>query len=95
VIPDLESLPYEANTFDAVLSSLSIHWVNDLPSLLAQINNILKPDSPFIAAMFGGDTLFELRSSLQLANMERRGGVIPHISPLADVRDIGGLLTKA
>ncbi|KUL90607.1 hypothetical protein ZTR_00157 [Talaromyces verruculosus] len=95
VIPDLESLPYEANTFDAVLSSLSIHWINDLPSLLAQINNILKPDSPFIAAMFGGDTLFELRSSLQLANMERRGGVIPHISPLADVRDVGGLLTKA
>lgn len=45
--------------------------------------------------MFGGDTLFELRSSLQLANMERRGGVIPHISPLADVRDVGGLLTKA
>lgn len=95
VIPDLESLPYEANTFDAVLSSLSIHWINDLPSLLTQINNILKPDSPFIAAMFGGDTLFELRSSLQLANMERRGGVIPHISPLADVRDVGGLLTKA
>lgn len=95
VIPDLESLPYEPNTFDAVLSSLSIHWINDLPSLLTQINSILKPDSPFIAAMFGGDTLFELRSSLQLANMERRGGVIPHISPLADVRDVGGLLTKA
>jgi NADH dehydrogenase [ubiquinone] 1 alpha subcomplex assembly factor 5 len=95
VIPDLETLPYKPNTFDAVLSSLSIHWINDLPSLLAQINGILKPDSPFIAAMFGGDTLFELRSSLQLANMERRGGVIPHISPLADVRDVGGLLTKA
>ncbi|KAK5709168.1 hypothetical protein LTS12_028118, partial [Elasticomyces elasticus] len=36
VIPDLESLPYEPNSFDAVLSSLSIHWINDLPSLLAQ-----------------------------------------------------------
>jgi NADH dehydrogenase [ubiquinone] 1 alpha subcomplex assembly factor 5 len=95
VIRDLEYLPYEPNTFDLVLSSLSIHWINDLPSLLAQVNSILKPDSPFIAAMFGGDTLFELRSSLQLANMERRGGVIPHISPLADVKDIGGLLTKA
>ncbi|KAI9369096.1 S-adenosyl-L-methionine-dependent methyltransferase [Aspergillus egyptiacus] len=95
VIPDLESLPYEPNTFDAVLSSLSIHWVNDLPSLLAQVNSILKPDCPFIAAMFGGDTLFELRTSLQLADLERRGGVSPHVSPLADVRDVGGLLTKA
>ncbi|KAI9929100.1 hypothetical protein ASPWEDRAFT_102984 [Aspergillus wentii DTO 134E9] len=95
VIPNLESLPYEPNSFDAVLSSLSIHWINDLPSLLAQVNDILKPDCPFIAAMFGGDTLFELRTSLQLADLERRGGVSPHVSPLADVRDVGGLLNKA
>lgn len=95
VIPDLESLPYQPNTFDAVLSSLSIHWVNDLPALLNQINTILKPDSPFIAAMFGGDTLYELRGSLQLADMERRGGVSPHVSPLADVKDVGSLLNRA
>ncbi|KAE8150133.1 S-adenosyl-L-methionine-dependent methyltransferase [Aspergillus avenaceus] len=95
VVPDLETLPYEPNSFDAVLSSLSIHWINDLPSLLAQVNSILKPDCPFIAAMFGGDTLFELRTSLQLADLERRGGVSPHVSPLADVRDVGGLLNKA
>ena len=95
VLFDEERLPFQAETFDAVLSSLSMHWINDLPFLLKQINNILKPDSPFIAAMFGGDTLFELRTSLQLANMERRGGVSPHISPLADVKDVGGLLQQA
>ncbi|KAK5951749.1 hypothetical protein OHC33_007041 [Knufia fluminis] len=95
VLPSLETLPYELNTFDAVISSMALHWVNDLPSLLASINSVLKPDAPFIAAMFGGDTLYELRASLQLADLERRGGVAPHISPLADVRDIGGLLGKA
>ena len=45
--------------------------------------------------MLGGDSLFELRTSLQLADLDRRGGVSTHVSPLADVRDIGGLLTKA
>lgn len=95
VVQSLETLPYEANTFDAVISSLSLHWVNDLPSALASVNNVLKPDAPFIAAMFGGDTLYELRASLQLADLERRGGVSPHISPLADVRDIGNLLGRA
>ncbi|KAE8443933.1 hypothetical protein EG329_001243 [Mollisiaceae sp. DMI_Dod_QoI] len=95
VLDDEERLPFEANTFDAVLSSLSMHWINDLPSLLAQINNVLKPDAPFLGAMFGGDTLYELRTSLQLADLERRGGVSPHVSPLADVRDMGGLLQKA
>ena len=94
-ILDEENPPYEPESFDAVLSSLSMHWVNDLPSCLTRINKILKPDAPFIGVMFGGDTLFELRTSLQLAELERRGGLAPHVSPLADVRDIGGLLTRA
>jgi len=94
-LTNLEALPYKSNTFDAVLSSLSLHWVNDLVSVLSSVNNILKPDAPFIAAMFGGDSLFELRTSLQLADIERLGGVSPHISPMVDVRDIGGLLTRA
>ena len=88
-------LPFPPSTFDAVLSSLTLHWINDLPTLLSQINQILKPDSPFLGAMLGGDSLYELRSSLQLADLERRGGVTPHISPLADVRDVGNLLTRA
>ena len=96
VVADEElHLPFEADSFDAVLSSLSLHWINDLPSLLGQVNRVLKPDAPFVAAMLGGDTLFELRTSLQLAEMDRRGGVSSHMSPLADVKDIGGLLQKA
>ncbi|KAI1427487.1 S-adenosyl-L-methionine-dependent methyltransferase [Xylaria sp. FL1777] len=95
VLTDEETLPYDTDSFDLVLSSLSMHWINDLPGVLAQLNNILKPDCAFIGAMFGGDTLYELRTSLQLAEQERRGGISPHISPLADVRDVGGLLQKA
>ncbi|KAI1811013.1 S-adenosyl-L-methionine-dependent methyltransferase, partial [Poronia punctata] len=95
VLADEETLPYDANTFDLVLSNLSMHWINDLPGVLGQINNILKPDCAFIGAMLGGDTLFELRTSLQLAEQERRGGISPHVSPLADTRDVGGLLQRA
>lgn len=95
VLQDEENIPYGSESFDAVLSSLSMHWINDLPSVLRQVNNILKPDAPLIAAMFGGDSLFELRTSLQLADLERWGGVTTHTSPLADVRDIGGLLQSA
>ncbi|KAK3174217.1 hypothetical protein OEA41_001461 [Lepraria neglecta] len=96
ILPPADTpLPFEPQSFNAILSSLSLHWVNDLPSLLSQINKILKPDSPFIAAMLGGDSLFELRTSLQLADLDRQGGVSTHVSPLADIRDIGGLLTKA
>ncbi|ROT43431.1 S-adenosyl-L-methionine-dependent methyltransferase [Sodiomyces alkalinus F11] len=95
VLQDEEQLPYAPATFDLVMSSLSLHWINDLPSVLAQINNILKPDAPFLGAMLGGDTLYELRTSLQLADQERKGGISPHVSPLADVRDVGGLMQRA
>lgn len=88
-------LPFPPQSFSACLSSLSLHWVNDLPAILANINTVLKPDSPFLAAMLGGDSLFELRTSLQLADLDRRGGVSTHVSPLADVRDVGSLLTRA
>lgn len=45
--------------------------------------------------MFGGDTLFELRCSLQLAELEREGGFSPHVSPFTAVNDLGHLLGRA
>lgn len=95
VLQNPEYLPFEPETFDLVLSSQSLHWINDLPSVLTQINQCLKPDAPFIGAMSGGDTLFELRGSLQLAESDRLGGIGTHVSPLADVRDVGNLLNRA
>ncbi|KAF8251823.1 S-adenosyl-L-methionine-dependent methyltransferase [Wilcoxina mikolae CBS 423.85] len=95
VVLDEEALPFEDNSFDAVVSSGSMHWINDLPQALREVNRVLKPDAPLVAAMFGGDTLYELRTSLQLAEQERHGGVSPRVSPLADTRDVGGLLDKA
>lgn len=55
----------------------------------------LRPDAPLIAAMPGGDSLYELRGALQLAESERRGGVSPRVSPLIDVRDVAALLQRA
>ncbi|KAG5184319.1 S-adenosyl-L-methionine-dependent methyltransferase [Tribonema minus] len=91
---DLES-HFDASTFDLVLSNLSLHWVNDLPSTLRQIRSILKPDGVFIGAMLGGETLTELRSCLLLAEQEREGGMSPHTSPSAHVSDCGNLLAAA
>lgn len=82
-VVDEELLPFEENSLDAVVSSLSLNWVNDLPGALIQIKNSLKPDGVFIGAMFGGDTLFELRTSLQLAEVERESGISPRVSPMA------------
>lgn len=95
VVADEEFLPFPENTFDLVVSSLSLHWVNDLPGTFRQIFHCLKEDGVFIGAMFGGETLYQLRASLQLAETEREGGFAAHISPFAEVRDLGNLLTRS
>ena len=81
-VQTLESLPLDPASVGCVISNLALHWINDLPGILIQVNRSLVPDGLFLAAMLGGDTLYELRGSMQLAEQERRGGVSPHISPM-------------
>ncbi|XP_046383435.1 arginine-hydroxylase NDUFAF5, mitochondrial [Ischnura elegans] len=95
VVMDEECPTFEENSYDLVMSNLSLHWVNDLPGTFDRIKSCLVNDGVFMASVFGGETLYELRSSLQLADLERKGGVAPHISPFVDVRDLGGLLNRA
>lgn len=92
---DEEQFSWEEDSLDLVISSLSLHWVNNLPGCLRNINKSLKNDGVFLAAMFGGETLYELRSSLQLAESERDGGISAHVSPFAEIRDVGTLLNRA
>jgi SAM-dependent methyltransferase len=80
---------------DLLTSVLTLHAVNDLPGVLLQARRALKPDGLFLAALFGGDTLNELRQSLAAAEIETIGGVSPRVAPFADVRDLGGLLQRA
>lgn len=61
MVVDEEKLPFEVNTVDLVVSNLTLHWVNDLPGTFFQILCSLKNDGVFIASVFGGDTLYELR----------------------------------
>lgn len=92
---DEEFLPFKNQSIDLMISNLSLHWVNDLPGALAQIRRALKPDGLFLAAMLGGQTLFELRDALSTAEIELEGGLSPRLSPFAEVRDAGNLLGRA
>ncbi len=91
---DEEALPFPEQSFDLVVSSLSLHWVNDLPGALIQIRRVLKPDGLFIATVLGGRTLTELRQSLLAAEDEIRGGAANRVSPMMDVIDGAGLLQR-
>ncbi len=94
-IADEEFLPLKPGSLDMVCSALSLHSVNDLPGALAQIRRALRPDGLFIAAMFGGESLYELRESLMHAEISLKGGVSPRVFPFADKPQMGDLLQRA
>lgn len=44
---DEEFLPFQNSKFDLVISNLSLHWVNDLPGVFAQVRLwLLVPSLP-------------------------------------------------
>lgn len=92
---DEEYLPFRDAGFDLILSCASLHFVNDLPGALIQIQRALKPDGVFLAALFGGATLTELRQAWLAAETSLEGGAGPRVAPFADLSDAAGLLQRA
>lgn len=95
LLVDDEAVPFAASRVDLFISLLSLHHVNDLPGVLVQLRRALRPDGLLLAAMFGGETLIELRETLTQAEIDVSGGLSPRVSPFVDVRDAGGLLQRA
>ncbi|MBS7706432.1 methyltransferase domain-containing protein [Chelatococcus asaccharovorans] len=95
LVADEEALPFAEGRFDLAVSLLALQGVNDLPGALVQIRRGLKADGLFLAALFGGSTLTELRQILAEAESEIEGGVSPRVAPFIDIRDMGALLQRA
>ncbi|MGB0505261.1 MAG: SAM-dependent methyltransferase [Pikeienuella sp.] len=80
---------------DLIINALTMHRVNDPVGVLSQMRLALKPDGLALAAMFGGRTLHELRTSFAEAEAEVEGGMSPRVAPMGEIRDLGALLQRA
>ena len=95
LVADEERLPFAPGSLDLVISTLALHWTNDVVGALIQIRRALKPDGLFIGSLLGGATLTELRQSLLAAEAELTGGAGPRVSPFADPYDAAGLMQRS
>jgi SAM-dependent methyltransferase len=95
LVADEELLPLAAESFDLIVAPLTLHAVNDLPGALIQMRRALRPDGLLIAAMLAGETLAPLRDAFARAEIETVDGLSPRVAPMADLRDLGGLLQRA
>lgn len=94
-VADDDALSLLPETQDLVIHALGLHWANDPVGQLVQCRRALRPDGLFLGLMFGGQTLHELRASLAQAEAEVTGGLSPRVLPMAEIRDLGGLLQRA
>lgn len=95
LVAEEDRLPLADGCADLVMSCLSLHWIDDLPGLFADVLRVLKPGGLFLAVMPGEETLRELRDSLARAELAVEGGISPRVLPMLTVKDSGALLQRA
>ncbi|CUH64933.1 biotin biosynthesis protein BioC [Thalassovita gelatinovora] len=95
IVPDEDVLTLGEQAHDLVIHAMSLQWANDPVGQIIQCRRALKPDGFFLAALLAGQTLFQLRAALAEAEVEKTGGLSPRILPMAEIRDLGGLLQRA
>ncbi len=80
---------------DLIISLLDLQSENDLPGMMLKMAEKLSPDGLFIAAMFGGETLTELRQSLYKTDEQLLGGLTARVYPMVTHSQAAPLLVRA
>lgn len=60
---DFENLPFKNNSFDILLSSFSLQWLNDFEKTFAHFSQILKPNGILAFALPTFESLNEIRTA--------------------------------
>ena len=94
-VPDADRLDLSPRAHDLVIHAMGLHWANDPVGQMVQCRLALLPDGLFLAIFPGGQTLSELRMCLAEAESAVTGGLSPRVLPMAEIRNLGGLLQRA
>lgn len=94
-VADDDLLDLVPGAHDLVIHAMGLHWANDPLGQLVQCRRALRPDGLLIAVLPGGRSLQELRTSLAEAEARVTGGLSPRVLPMAEIRDLGGLMQRA
>ena len=91
---DLESLRFEGESFDLVLTVGVLDTTNNLPLAATAMHFLLKPGGMLLGAIAGGQSLPRLRHAMLVAD-GIAGLASPHIHPRIEAPSLGHLLTAA
>jgi malonyl-CoA O-methyltransferase len=84
---DAEALPFRAGAFDLVVSTSALQWLPRLGPALAEVHRVLAPGGTFCLAIFGAETLRELRGAWREAAGPAAAGRTHAFHARADVEE--------
>jgi SAM-dependent methyltransferase len=91
---DLESMPFDPQSFHLCLTVGLLETANNLPLAAAALNLVLKPGGLLLGAIAGGQSLPRLRRAM-LAADSAKGQASPRIHPRIEAAGLAQLLTSA
>ena len=90
-----ETLDAVSGEYDLIISLLELQTENDLPGALLRLRKHLKADGFFTAALFGGESLSDLRQTLYTVDSAVFGGATARVYPMIDHHQAAALLGRA
>lgn len=79
-------------TYDLIISSFTLHLVNNIKAALFHYKEILNENGVFVGAIFGGNTLHELRDVCAFVDVNYYNGLSSRTMPMIDIKDSARLL---
>lgn len=84
IVADDEALPFREQSFDMIISNLSLHNVNEASKVLTRFRSLLRAGGIFFAATFGDATLRDIKRAI-ISTEE--GNIVARIQPFNRVTD--------
>ncbi len=86
---DAMALPLRTGCVDLVFSNLLLPWLDDLQAAFTEVARVLRAGGLFVFSTLGPDSLSALRDAWASVDDGR------HVSPFADMHDVGDGLVRA
>ena len=67
IIADMENIPMPDNSFDIVLSSMTLQWANDISEAIKEIKRVLKSGGKACFSLLLDDSFSEFKKNTSLA----------------------------
>jgi len=95
VTADAEALPVGDACLDLVVSTSTLQWLESLEQAFGEVRRVLGPGGRFCFALFGEQTLFELRASYRAAVTAVGGGAVDRTQRFSSIADVSSALRTA